>query len=47
MSHIIELICQLILTKIPYELWKIGKSYLKYFKVWEYLAMVNIPLNKK
>nr|KYP49849.1 Retrovirus-related Pol polyprotein from transposon TNT 1-94 [Cajanus cajan] len=45
--HILNRIPYKILDKNPYELWKNRKPNLKYLKVWECLAKVNIPINKK
>ena len=33
--------------KTPYELWRKREPNLKYLKVWECLAKINIPINKK
>ena len=32
---------------IPYEKWKERKPNLKYFKVWRFLAKVQVPMSKE
>jgi len=35
------------LDRMLYEFWNNKKYYLKYFKVWDCLAKINIPITKK